>query len=213
MGQYIIRNEESKDYRAVEELTREAFWNIYNPGCTEHYMVHVMRNHEDFVPELDLVIEMDGKIVGSIVYTKSKLVDDEGNAKTILTFGPFYIAKEYQRKGLGKRLQEASYEKAIELGYDSIVIFGAPLNYVTSGFKSCKKYNVCLENGKYPAPMLVKELKPNAFDGRKWYFHESEAGYVTNQDAEEFDKTFEYKEKKYQYSQEDFYIYSHSYVE
>lgn len=213
MSQYIIRNEEQKDYRAVEELTREAFWNIYEPGCTEHYMVHMMRSHPDFVPELDLVAELDGKIIGSIVYAKSKLADDEGNIKDTLTFGPISIALEYQRKGIGKKLQEASFQKAIALGYDSVVIFGSPLNYISSGFKSCKKYNVCLENGKFPSPMLVKELIPNTFDGRRWRFYGSETGNVDREKAEEFDKSFVYKEKRYQYSQEEFYIFSHSVVE
>lgn len=163
-----IRNERETDFRKVEEITRKAFWNIYVPGCNEHYLVHVMRSHEDFLPELDFVIEVDGQIIGNIMYTKAKLVDDSGNEREILSFGPVCIVPEYQRKGYGKKLIMHSFEKAAALSYDVVVIFGNPGNYVGLGFKSCKKYNVCLEDGSYPTAMLVKELKPGALDGRRW---------------------------------------------
>ena len=96
----IIRNETKNDYKEVEKITREAFYNLYIPGCVEHYLVHIMREHEDFIPELDLVIELDGEIIGNIMYTKAKLVDGKGNKKDILTFGPLCILPKYQRKGL-----------------------------------------------------------------------------------------------------------------
>lgn len=97
-----IRNERETDFRKVEEITRKAFWNIYAPGCNEHYLVHIMRSHKDFLPELDFVIEVDDQIIGNIMYTKAKLVDDSGEEKAILTFGPVCILPEYQRKGYGK---------------------------------------------------------------------------------------------------------------
>ena len=150
-----IRKEREADHRAVEELTRRAFYNMYIPGCVEHYLVHIMRGHEDFIPELDFVLELDGRIIGNIMYTKARLVDEAGEEKEILTFGPVSVAPEHQRKGYGRMLIEHSFEKAKEMGYDVIVIFGSPANYVSRGFKSCKKYNICLENGKFPAAMLV----------------------------------------------------------
>jgi predicted N-acetyltransferase YhbS len=208
-----IRNEEKKDNRKVEEITRKAFWNLYAPGCSEHYLVHIMRSHEDFLPELDFVIEVDGKIIGNIMYTKAKLVDEAGEEKEILTFGPVCILPDYQRKGYGKKLMEYSFEKAAALGYDVIVIFGHPGNYVGVGFKSCKKYNVCLENGIYPTAMLVKELKPGALDGRKWVYYSSPVLEIDEKEAERFDEGFEPWEKKDQPSQEEFYIYSHSVVQ
>ena len=162
-----IRNEQESDYAEVERITRRAFYNIYVPGCVEHYLVRVMRGHEDFIPELDFVIELDGRIIGNIMYTKSSLTDENGERKEILTFGPVSIEPEYQRQGYGKLLMEHSFERAVQLGYDVIVIFGSPANYTARGFKSCKKYHVCAENGKYPAAMLVKELVPGALDGRK----------------------------------------------
>lgn len=156
----IIRNETETDYKTVENITRRAFYNIYVPGCMEHYVAHVIRSHKDFIPELDFVIEADDQIIGNIMYTKAKLVDESGNEKEILTFGPLSILPEYQRKGYGKQLIEYSFEKAKSLGYDTVVIFGDPANYVSRGFKSCKRYNVCLEEGIFPAAMLVKNSNP-----------------------------------------------------
>ena len=97
----IVRNEKETDHRHVEELIRKAFYNLYVPGCTEHYLARVMRGHEDFIPELDLVLELDGRVIGSILYTKAKLSDAAGKEKEILTFGPVCIAPEYQRMGYG----------------------------------------------------------------------------------------------------------------
>ena len=208
-----IRNEEEKDYRKVEEITRKAFWNLYVPGCNEHYLVHVMRSHKDFLPELDFVIEVDDQIVGNIMYTKAKLMDETGAEKDILTFGPVCILPEQQRKGYGKRLMEYSFERAAALGYDTIVIFGNPSNYVSRGFKSCKKYNICLENGTYPTAMLVKELKSNVLDGRKWVYQQSSVYEIDEQEAERFDEGFQSLEKKFQPCQEEFYILSHSIIQ
>ena len=208
-----IRNEEERDYERVEEITRKAFWNLYIPGCIEHYLVHVMRSHKDFLPELDLVIEIDDQIIGNIMYTKAKLVDESGEEKEILTFGPICIIPEYQRMGYGKMLMEHSFEKAVALGYDVIVIFGNPNNYVSRGFKSCKKYNICLENGTFPAAMLVKELKPEALDGRKWVYYDSPVMNIDEQEAGRFDESLEKMEKKFQPSQEEFYIHSHSVIQ
>lgn len=214
MGKIIkIRNEEETDYERVEEITRKSFWNLYIPGCMEHYLVHVMRSHKDFIPELDLVIDVDNQIIGNIMYTKTKLIDASGEEKDILTFGPVSILPEYQRMGYGKKLIEYSFEQAAALDYDVIVIFGNPDNYVSRGFKSCKKYNVCLENGTYPAAMMVKELKPDVLDGRKWVYYQSPVFEIDEQEAGRFDEGLEHLEKKYQPSQEEFFIHSHSIIQ
>lgn len=104
--EYSIRNEQTKDFREVEELTRKAFWNVNVPGCSEHYLAHVMRNHPDFIPELDFVIEKGNRIIGNIMYTKAKLTDEKNREKEILTFGPLSILPGFQRKGYGKALLE-----------------------------------------------------------------------------------------------------------
>ncbi|MDY0281770.1 MAG: N-acetyltransferase [Salinivirgaceae bacterium] len=208
-----IRNEEESDYEKVEEITRRSFWNLYIPGCDEHYLVHVMRSHKDFLPELDLVIEVDNQIIGNIMYTKTKLIDASGEEKDILTFGPVCILPEYQRMGYGKKLMDYSFEQAAALGYDVIVIFGNPNNYVSRGFKSCKKYNICLENGTYPTAMMVKELKPEVLDGRKWVYYQSPVFEIDEQEAERFDAGLESLEKKYQPGQEAFFILSHSIIQ
>lgn len=209
---FIIRNEEAADYRIVEEITRKAFYNLYVPGCGEHYLVHIMRQHSDFIPELDFVAELDGQVIGNIMYTKAKLIDEAGTEKEILTFGPVSIAPEYQRMGYGKALMEHSFQQAVLLGCDVIVIFGSPANYVGRGFQSCKKHHICLENGKYPAAMMVKELIPNALDGRTWRYYDSPVMALSEEDAQRFDDTLEKMEKKHLPSQEEFYIMSHAFL-
>lgn len=209
----IIRGETQKDHRAVEALTRRAFYNLYIPGCVEHYLVRVMRDHPDFVPELDLVLELDGEIIGNIMYTKATLTDDTGTVKEILTFGPICIAPEHQRKGYGRRLLEYSFEKAAGLGYDVIVIFGSPANYVARGFVSCMKHNISDENGRYPAAMMVKELVPGALDGRQWTYRDSPVMAIDEGEARTYDDTLAPLPREHRPSQEEFYIMSHSFQE
>lgn len=208
-----IRNERESDYKIVEDITRKAFYNVYVPGCMEHYLVHIMRGHEDFIPELDFVIEVDGQILGNIMYTKSKLTDEGGTEKEIVTFGPVSILPKYQRNGYGKMLIEHSLKHAAELGYEAVVIMGSPANYVGSGFQCCRKYNVCVEKDKYPAAMLVKELKPGTLDGRLWLYSDSPVMNVDEREAQAFDDGLEKMEKKWMPSQEAFYIMSHAFVE
>lgn len=194
----------------VEELHRKAFWNLYIPGCDEHYLAHILRTHEDFVPELDYVCELNGQVIANVMYTKSKLVDEQGNTTEILTFGPISVRPDFQRKGIGKHLLEKSFHEAVKMGYKAIVIFGNPDNYVARGFRSCKRYNICLEGDIFPAALLVKELKVNFFDGRKYYFYESSAYKISQKEAEAFDAGFEYRKKEFQPSQEEFFIHSHA---
>lgn len=209
----IIRNETQADRQAVEAVTRRAFYNVYTPGCTEHYLVRTMRGHPDFIPELDFVAELDGRVIGNVMYTRAALTGEAGAVKDILTFGPVSIAPEHQRRGYGRQLLEHSFRRAAELGWDVVVIFGSPANYVGRGFKSCKKFNVCLEDGKFPSAMLVKELREGALDGRKWVYRDSPAMNIDAEAARRYDDTLEPMAKEYRPSQEEFYIMSHSSVE
>ena len=206
-----IRREKNEEQRTVEVLTRQAFWNVYGPGCTEHYVVHILRKHEDFIPELDLVAEAaDGRIVGNVMYTKARLIDENGNEAVILTFGPISVHPDFQRRGISRLLLEYSFEEARRLGYHAVVIFGDPDNYVSRGFKSCSRYHVCAQDGSYPAAMLVLELIPGLLDGRKWFYQESPAYTFDPAAAEQFDRQFDPLKKEYRPSQESFYIHSHS---
>ena len=208
-----IRREAPGDYEAVEKLTRRAFYNLYVPGCAEHYLVHIMRGHEDFIPELALVAELDGEIIGNIMYTKARLTDETGGEKEILTFGPVCIAPERQRRGYGKALMEESFRRASELGYDAVVIFGSPVNYVSRGFQSCKKNRICVEGGKYPAAMMVKELLPGALGGRAWVYRDSPIMALDEEAARRYDDSLEPMEKKWLPSQEEFAILSNAFLE
>ena len=159
-GNARIRLEQPSDHQQVENLTREAFYNVYRPGCVEHYLVRIMRDHPDFLRELAFVLELDGRIIGNIMYTRATLTGQDGGQKHIVTFGPVSIAPAYQRQGYGAKLIRHSLLQAKALGYEAVVIIGSPANYVGLGFKSCKKYNVCTEDGRHPAAMLVCELAP-----------------------------------------------------
>lgn len=211
--QIVIRNEEPRDYEAVERLTRGAFYNLYVPGCVEHFLVHIMRGHEDFVPELDLVLEKDGEIIGNIMYTKAKLISDDGNAREILTFGPVCVAPRFQRQGYGELMMERSFERAKELGFDVIIIFGSPSNYVSRGFKSCKKFNVCAEDGRFPAAMMVKELVPGALDGRHFTYSDSPVMNIDEAEAMRYDSGLPPMEKAFRPSQEEFFILSRAFLD
>ena len=211
----LIRRETPDDYRAVESLTRESFWNVYKPGADEHYYVHKMRSHPDFLPELAFVLEVDGEIVGNIMYTKAWLEDEQGMRKEIVSFGPLCVAPKYQRQKLGKLLIEHSFAEARKLGYEVNVNFGNPGNYVSRGFVSCKKKNVSfVVPGNFPTALLVAELVPGALDGRNWMYIPSTAADCCEDTAavEDFDALFPPMEKKWMPSQEEFYIYSHSSV-
>lgn len=210
---FTIRNETESDYTVVEALIRKAFYNLYVPGCTEHYLAHIMRGHEDFIPELDFVAELNGQVIGSIMYTRARLIDEAGREKAILTFGPVCILPEFQRMGYGAKLMEYSFEQAVPLGYDVIVIFGSPANYVGRGFQSCKKRGICDENGKYSAAMMVKELVPHALDGRRWFYHGSPAMAFDEEAAARYDDALEEMKKEHRPSQEEFYIMSRAYLE
>lgn len=215
MDDLKIRLEKESDYRAVENLTREAFWNVYKPGADEHYYVHKMRTHPDFIPELAFVLERNGEIIGNIMYTKAWLEDDIGKRNEILSFGPLSIAPEFQRQKLGKILIEHSFEVARKMGYDVNINFGNPGNYVSRGFVSCKKKNVSfVREGNFPTALLVCELIPGVLDGKKWmYIPSTAADCCEDIDAvEAFDATFPPKQKAWAPSQEEFYIYRNSSV-
>ncbi len=207
-----IRKENEDDFRIVEEITREAFWNLYVPGCDEHYLVHVLRNHPDFIPEMDFVAEVNNKIVGNIIYTKSYVTDDNNNRMDTLTFGPLSVLPGYQRQGIGTSLVNYTKEIAIRNKAKAIIILGHPKNYCRHGFKNSIDYNISNNEGKYPFGQLVLELEKGIFEGKRWKFYYSSAYDLDQKASEEFDSLFPKKIKEYKYSQEEFSIAIRAYL-
>ncbi len=198
-----IRSENEADHLDVEVLTREAFWNLYRPGCDEHYTTHLIRGHEDFLPDLTFVAEVDGEIVGSIIYTRSWVIDELDERVETATFGPLCVHPAWQRRGVGSALIGHSWALAAEKGYPAIIILGDPHNYCKHGFKTGKDLGVCTLDGKYPLGLLVLELRQGFFaSSRQWKFQTSEVYEFDATQVEVYDARFPPKEKKYQYSQE-----------
>lgn len=209
----VIRNECEKDYRQVEELTREAFWDLHIPGCDEHYLVHVMRSHPDFLSELDFVAVLDNRIVGNIMYTKSILVNETNVSIDSITFGPVSVIPEYQKKGIGSKLIKHSIKKAIGAGYKVIIIEGHPYNYCKHGFVGSKSLNVGDCEGRFPYSLLVLELEKGCLRNHEWKFHHSTVYNLDKKGFSEYDKSFSPKEKSYKPSQEEFNIASNAFIE
>ena len=217
MKNIIIRNETPADYRTVENLTREAFWNVYRPGCLEHYVLHTFRTDPAFVPELDLVMELEGEIIGHVMYVRSAIKADDGRMIPIMTFGPISIAPQYKRQGYGKKLLDHSMEKAKSMGAGALAITGnmtltAKRTTAQSTTGVTYYYNFA---GSTVAPyvdnnggsgvryeddpdadyFLIAELEPGFLDGISGTYKDPEGYFVDEKEAEEFDASFPPKEK------------------
>lgn len=191
-----IRNEEPKDYRKVEEIVQKAFWNLYEPGASEHYMVHKMREHEDYMPELSFVIEEDGEIIGSIHYTHAKIVTPSGEEIPIIHFGPVCITPKLHRKGYGRKIITHSIESAKATGHRAIVIAGYPYHYKPYGFVGTKKYNITLtDDGKFYTAIMALPLYEGALDGMSGKIKLSDALYPDESGLEAYAATFPEMEK------------------
>lgn len=199
----MIRPENEADYFPVEVLTREAFWNLYRPGCDEHYTTHMIRDHEDFLPNLTFVAEVDGKIVGSIMYARSWVISELGEKVETATFGPLCVHPAWQRRGIGTALIEHSKDIAAQKGFPAILILGDPHNYVKHGFKTGKDMRVSTLDGRYPLGLLVLELRPGFFaSSHQWKLQTSSVCEFEAVQVDAFDAHFPPKEKKHQYSQD-----------
>jgi predicted N-acetyltransferase YhbS len=199
----VLRLEEEKDYRIVEELTREAFWNLHVPGCDEHLLIHNLRKSKEFIKELSYVAIFDKKIVGNIVYVESKIINSD-KEHIVLTFGPVSVLPEYQNKGIGSKLIEYTKQLAKKMGYKAIIIYGYPEYYERFGFKASKEYKITNKDKKYPAALLVYELFSDALNGIKGIFDEGKIYKTDIKELEEFEKNFIKKEKMSTKSQEKF---------
>lgn len=195
----IIRLEEEKDYFETENLTREAFWNVYREGCFEHLIIHNLRKSKSFVKELDYCIEVDNKIIANIVYAKGKLKLENGDIREILIFGPVSVLPKYQKKGYGEKLINYTIEKAKKLGFDAIVIMGNPNYYKKFGFESCSKYKIYYEgiDKKEETPFfMIKILNDNNIENLKGIYSAPDCYKADEKELEEFDKKFPFKIKE-----------------
>ncbi len=206
-GNYMeieLRLEEEKDYRQVEEITREAFWNVYALGCDEHLFIHKLRGKKQFIHALDFVAIHQDKIVGNIVYVETRIIACDGNEHRIVTFGPVSVLPEYQHKGIGSKLITHTAQLAKKMGYPAILIYGDPEYYRRFGFKLSKEYGITNLDGKYPAAMQVWELTPGALKGIEGA-HDDEGLYTIDpEELQEFEKGFPKKEKKHTSTQDRF---------
>ena len=209
----LIRNEVQEDYRQVEELTREAFWNLHIPGCNEHYLVHIMRSHPDFLSELDFVAVFENKIVGNIMFTKSRLTNEFNQSMDTITFGPVSVLPKYQKKGIGSALITHSITKAADAGYKAIIIEGHPYNYCKHGFVGSKGVNVSDSEGRFPYSLLVLELEKGCLRNHYWKFYPSSVYNLDESAASEYDKLFLPKERGYKPTQEEYTIASTAFIE
>lgn len=195
---YIIRLENNNEHREVENLVRESFWNVYRPGCTEHYVLHQLRNDPAFVPELDFVMEKDGKLIGQNMFMRAFITADDGRNIPIMTMGPICISPEFKRKGYGKKLLGYSLEKAAELGAGALCFEGNIDFYGKSGFTYAREFGIRyhgLPEGADDSFFLCKELKTGYLDGITGVYAPPQGYFVDEAETEEFDKLFSPKKK------------------
>lgn len=195
---HIIRLERIEERREVETLVRESFWNVYRPGCLEHYVLNQLRNDPAFVPELNFVMEKDGRIIGQNMFMRASIKADDGRDIPIMTMGPICIANEYKRQGYGKKLLEYSLEKAAELGCGALCFEGNIGFYGKSGFTFASRYGIRyhgLPEGADASFFLCKELIPGYLEGITGEYATPAGYFVDEQQAQEFDKEFPPKEK------------------
>lgn len=194
----IIRLERQDEYRKVENLVRESFWNVYRPGCLEHFVLHELRNDPAFVPELDFVMELDGRLIGQNMFLRAEINADDGRLIPIMTMGPICIAPELKRKGFGKLLLDYSLEEAKKLGCGALCFEGNIDFYGKSGFDYASSFGIRyhgLPEGEDASFFLCKELEPGYLDGVTGEYATPTGYFVDEAEAEEFDRLFPPKEK------------------
>lgn len=190
-----IRLEKENDYRDVEYLTREAFWNVYKPGCDEHLIVHKIRNVPAFIKELSFVACDKDRIVGNIIYSKAKVINDENKEFEVLCMGPIGVLPSYQGQGIGSLLMKYSIEKAKQLGYKAVIIFGNPKYYHRFGFINAKEYGIQTSSGENFEAFMALELYDGSLNGISGKHYEDEVFKTEKEELEIFEKEFPNKEK------------------
>ena len=198
INDYTIRLERTEDHREVENLVRESFWNVYRPGCSEHYVIHVLRDDPAFVKELDFVMEQNGKLIGQNMFMRTVIEADDGRVIDVLTMGPIGITPELKRRGYGKKLLDYSLEKAAAMGFGAVLFEGNIDFYGHCGFSYARNFGIRyhdLPEGTDDSFFLCKELIPDYLYGITGVYQTPNGYYVEDADVEEFDKAFPRKEK------------------
>lgn len=160
---YVIRPERPEDYHAAEFLTREAFWNVYRPGCQEHFVLHCFRDRPEYIPELAFVMEKGDELIGHIMFVRATLTIQDGTRVPIATFGPISIAPAYQRKGYGLRLLQYALARAREMGIGLVCIEGNIDFYKHAGFTLASRLGIHYHGEPLDAEVpyfLAQELIP-----------------------------------------------------
>lgn len=193
-----IRSEKKEEYREVENLIRESFWNVYKPGCSEHYVMHVLRDDPAFVKELDFVMEQNGRLIGQNMFMRAVIESDDGGDVDVLAMGPICISPDLKRRGYGKLILDYSLEKAKEMGFGAVLFEGNIDFYGKSGFDYARKFGIRyhdLPEGADDSFFLCKELIPGYLEGVTGVYQTPAGYYVDDRDVEEFDRSFPHKEK------------------
>lgn len=192
-----IRLEKEMDYFEVENLVRDSFWNIYRPGAYEHYIVHNLRDDDSFIKDLAYVIEKDGMIIGHINYSRGRIIYENGCEEAVI-LGPLAIDRDFQKQGLGSKLIEYTLKLAEESEVPFVFVVGDEGYYSRFGFESASKYNYYLEgtdcNDENPF-FMIKVFDMDSIGNAKGIFHNPDVFDVDENDVDEFDEKFEYKEK------------------
>ena len=199
MENFIIRPERPEDYGETENLIREAFWNVYRPGCSEHYVMHVLRDDPAFVGELDFVMEQDGRLIGQNMFMRTVINADDGRDIPVLTMGPICITPDKKRRGYGKKLLDFCLEKAAALGFGAVLFEGNIGFYGKCGFDYARRFGIRyhdLPEGADDSFFLCRELIPGWLHGITGVYQTPKGYYVDDADVEAFDRRFPPKEKK-----------------
>lgn len=192
----IIRHGHPEECREVENVLREAFWDLYRPECNEHYIYHRIRQSSAYIPELDWIAEADDRIVGGIISSKAQVVDYNGLNHPIICLGPIGVLPEYQGLGIGEKLISKSLEEAEKTGFQAVVVLGDPAYYSQFGFEKASIYHIRSSEAENPDNLLVKELKPNGLEGITGKVLFDPAFQTDEAAVDEFDRDFPTKPKK-----------------
>ena len=190
-----LRLENKNDYKEVENLTREVFWNLFCPGCDVHCVLHNLRKSKEFIPQLDYVAIVNDKIVGNIIYSTAQIMDEAGNSHEVLTFVPISVEKEFQKQGIGAALINHTIQIAKEMGFKAIFIYGFADYYGKFGFENAKAFGVTTPDGKNFDDFMGLELYKGALKNISGKLIISKVYEPTMDEIEEFDKQFPFKEK------------------